>query len=479
MILLNNLVANFAGPPKRKVVNGREYLIVPLTMIVPGVLSGSKGPLLYPKEEIARDPGAWDGVPLTIDHPYDPATGSPLSINGPGVRERQVVGVVQRSRIAKDGKLVADGWFDVERTRSIAPRILNDISAGRPVEISTGLFTTNEPAPLGSRYNDRPYDFIARDYGPDHLAVLSDEVGACSIRDGCGANVANNRPKRKRKPSCSCSHNRGTTVNDYQLPTSALSAVQRNVLEAGLRAICNTQRDEDIVANMGDDELVATFNEIGALDPDDDFDDEFDDEDSEIDDGVTENYDADPLLLPGELLVANDEQHGSAKYISADGTRGSTKDKFFGAISHDRIHGAAASAFHDERTNRSDDKFLPLLPDSVASSANGGPLTRKWQHGDRVKVDGLAGDSRQPQFVTRYGVVTDVNYDGFCWVSFNGHKPIRIEAKYLVSPDEQGGSLQRDGDRAENNYTDTYARNAFHGEDPLPYPGGESYRGTW
>jgi hypothetical protein len=49
------LTANFAGKVRERRMGGRDYLVAPLSLIVPGVLNGSQGPLYYPEEEIARN----------------------------------------------------------------------------------------------------------------------------------------------------------------------------------------------------------------------------------------------------------------------------------------------------------------------------------------------------------------------------------------------------------------------------------------
>jgi hypothetical protein len=41
----SSLTANAYGKARREVVNGRDFLVAPLTLIVPGVLHGSQGPL--------------------------------------------------------------------------------------------------------------------------------------------------------------------------------------------------------------------------------------------------------------------------------------------------------------------------------------------------------------------------------------------------------------------------------------------------
>ncbi len=179
------LAANaVASRPRRAMHEGREFLVASATLIVPGVLNGSKGPGYYPPEEVDLNSSAWNHVPIVVYHPTDPVSGAHVSANSPGVLERQGIGELRQCKY--DGKLRAETWFDVEKTRRVDPRILNSLRAGKQVELSTGLFTDSEPAPLGSHHNGRPYTWIARNHQPDHLAVLPDQVGACSIRDGCG-----------------------------------------------------------------------------------------------------------------------------------------------------------------------------------------------------------------------------------------------------------------------------------------------------
>ena len=164
-------------------MNGRDYIVAPLTLIVPGVLNGSKGALYYPPEEVSRDPDVWNGVPIVVYHPT--RNGVHVSARDPDVLDKQGIGMVLRSKAG--GKLTAEGWFDVEATRRVDNRVLQALEAGSRMELSTGLFTENEPA--RGTFNGKPYDAIARNYKPDHLAILPDQVGACSVNDGCGVMV--------------------------------------------------------------------------------------------------------------------------------------------------------------------------------------------------------------------------------------------------------------------------------------------------
>lgn len=184
MTTLAMLTLNRVGPVRRERVDGADYLLAPLTLIVPGVLAGSNGALLYRPDDVRRSAPAWANVPLTIGHPTDPA-GRHLSANSPGVKS---VGRVTAPTVTPDGRLTAVGRFDVAALRQQNPALLRRLERGEPVECSTGLFLDKTPAPSGATYNGRLYSWVATSYRPDHLAVLPNEKGACALTDGCGVN---------------------------------------------------------------------------------------------------------------------------------------------------------------------------------------------------------------------------------------------------------------------------------------------------
>lgn len=153
---------------------GREFWVVPISMIVPGVLNGSKGPLYYPPEEVSRYPDLWDFKPILIGH---------QNTKDKEVMNRTYVGLLQNTRF--DKKLISDGWFDVIRTSMLSPTLHNNLLNGIPFEVSTGLSVDIDTV-QNQEHEGKVYIGIARNYRPDHLAVLLDAVGACSIQDGCG-----------------------------------------------------------------------------------------------------------------------------------------------------------------------------------------------------------------------------------------------------------------------------------------------------
>jgi hypothetical protein len=182
--MLEHVVANISGQTRREIFKGREHIVAPLSLVVVGVLNGSRGPLFYPREELARHPSVWNGIPIVVYHPI--LNGKPISAQDPDVLNKQSIGVVLRSRMVGD-KLVAEGWFDIELMQSVDKRVLNSLDRNEPIELSTGLVTDTEPGE--GVFNGVEYSGIAKNYQPDHLAILPDMVGACSIKDGCGVLV--------------------------------------------------------------------------------------------------------------------------------------------------------------------------------------------------------------------------------------------------------------------------------------------------
>jgi hypothetical protein len=180
---MTRLVSNAKAKVQRREVHGRQYLVAPITILAPGVLNGSKGALYYPPDEIARDHEAWNGIPILINH--STRDGAAVSARCPDVLASQEVGRVFNSRITKQGRQVVDGWFDADALKRVSAGVYDKLMRGTPVSVSTGLFTENEVAE-GRDHKGRSYSYVARAYRPDHLAVLPDQPGACSIEDGCG-----------------------------------------------------------------------------------------------------------------------------------------------------------------------------------------------------------------------------------------------------------------------------------------------------
>lgn len=173
------LVANISGKTRAEIVDGVEYIVAPVTMIVPGVLNGNRGPLLYEIDDIRDTVEAWNGVPLLYEHPLHSSGATEEDV------EKQGLGVVKNASV--NGKLTAEAWFNKNRTQSVKPEVLAKLSKNEPFELSTGLGTSVEVK--NGEHEGKEYKGIARNYKPDHLAVFLEGTGACSRKDGCGVLV--------------------------------------------------------------------------------------------------------------------------------------------------------------------------------------------------------------------------------------------------------------------------------------------------
>lgn len=182
-----SLTANLSlkSGTRSEFLHGREYLVAHATLIVPGVLNGSQGALLYTSKDVNSNPEVWNGIPAVLNHPVDSDTGLALSGRNPRVLNEYGLGWVFNAYA--DGKLRSEVWFDVENTKRISPQTLAKLKRGEPVELSTGLYTRNQPKQ--GWFKGVPYSGIARNYRPDHLAILDTQQGACSNGDGCGVLV--------------------------------------------------------------------------------------------------------------------------------------------------------------------------------------------------------------------------------------------------------------------------------------------------
>lgn len=161
--------------------DGKEYYIAPVVMLKEGVHNGSGGPMYYPPEEIAKSVGAWNGVPVTLDHPK--AGDMPCSANSPTMLTKHKVGRIFNA-VYDNGDLKAEVWLETAKLKELAPGVLDLVMTSGRLPVSTGLFTDDQ-AEVGD-WNGEDYVGTVHNFRPDHLALLPNSDGACSWADGCG-----------------------------------------------------------------------------------------------------------------------------------------------------------------------------------------------------------------------------------------------------------------------------------------------------
>lgn len=166
---------------REEVLEGKKYWAVPMVMLVEGVHGGSTGPLFYPQEELAKTPEVWNHKPVVVEHPV--WEGRAVSACEPVILNSRKVGLVLNTKW-EGGKLKAEAWLDVLKARQVDGRVVEWVEQGKVMEVSTGLFVDLEEKE--GEWNGERYWAVAKNYRPDHLALLPGGVGACSVADGAG-----------------------------------------------------------------------------------------------------------------------------------------------------------------------------------------------------------------------------------------------------------------------------------------------------
>jgi len=184
------LVLNDIDTVERRELNGREHLVAPVTAM--RAMNLHRG--YVPEAEIAKSVSAWNGTPITLNHPHD-ADGNIVSANSPEVAEKTWLGHFFNAT-KEDDTLQGEIWLDIQNAKDIggdATQILNKLEADNEVSVSTSYFGDRlEPGTYDGEYRDT----VRGNIRPDHLAILPNKSGRCSVEDGCmaGAPAANAVP---------------------------------------------------------------------------------------------------------------------------------------------------------------------------------------------------------------------------------------------------------------------------------------------
>ena len=193
MLKVNVQLSNYKV--SRRKYNGKDYMIIPVTMMVEGVHNGSQGPILHEIGELGKIPESYNGIPIVINHPVN-GEGAAIPANSPEVLEDCSVGIVFGS-FTEDAALKAQAWLEELKLQEKYPDLYERIDDGEEVEVSLGVFTDNTEE-LGE-WNGESFIAKAKNHRPDHLALLPNSVGACSLKDGCGLGVNSKDVKKSDK----------------------------------------------------------------------------------------------------------------------------------------------------------------------------------------------------------------------------------------------------------------------------------------
>lgn len=179
------LVTNEIDPDsiRTETFQGREFLVAPVVPIRAMNLDGG----YVPRDHVKKTAKAWNGTPVTLNHPTD-ENGRIVSANSPDVAEKTWLGHVFNNTPVDDGEMTkGEIWIDIANARELggeAEQVVDDLQSGNPVSVSTSYFGDRLPA---GNYDGEHRDQVVGNLRPDHLALLPNKEGKCSIEDGCVA----------------------------------------------------------------------------------------------------------------------------------------------------------------------------------------------------------------------------------------------------------------------------------------------------
>lgn len=190
---MERLVVNLSGSTRKETLHGRTYTVAPMVMLTEGVHPGSNGPLLYTANELRKTPAVWNHKPIVVYHPT--ANGQHVSACSPEILATRQVGLIMNTKYVKKvaangttpaqpGKLTAEAWIEDSLAANVDNRVVTALTNNTMMELSTGVFTDNDNT--AGEFSGKKYVGSTTNYRPDHLALLPDKKGACSIADGAG-----------------------------------------------------------------------------------------------------------------------------------------------------------------------------------------------------------------------------------------------------------------------------------------------------
>lgn len=241
-------------------LRGQEHVVVPVVMLVEGVIQGALAevPELALASEFGSNPTAWNGCPVPVTHPQ--RAGVYVSAGNPNVWGAEVIGFLFNTGL-QDKSLCSEIW--INRTwaeESGFDDVLNALEGGEVMEVSTGLFAN--VVEVQGVHDGETYGGVWTNVVPDHLALLPNSIGACSVEMGAGTNrtpsvnMADFAIEKIRTTGKNAqrlmSINQSVTKEPDKMPTStpAPSLLQRVLGTLNTEGVELSDKDKQFKANL-------------------------------------------------------------------------------------------------------------------------------------------------------------------------------------------------------------------------------------
>ena len=159
--------------------NGRDVVIVPSATLPDDVVMNG---IMYPAAEIEASYKSLERSPAPFGHPT--INEKFVSARDPEGLALGWIGAWNENVRRENGRVFIDKVIDVETANQSAngKAVLEAVNKGTPIHTSTGLYCMMEAV----ANKDLPYKNIARSIVFDHDAILLNEVGAATPKQGVG-----------------------------------------------------------------------------------------------------------------------------------------------------------------------------------------------------------------------------------------------------------------------------------------------------
>ena len=177
LLAANATITNVA---QRKELDGVAHMVIPVVALKEGILNN----IFYPAEEIQAFCSSVEWGACTHQSScYQ--RGFRFRLIRQHLRKLLTLGNFSMP-FFDDGKLKGELWLNIDKAERLGfTEIIEHFDDGLMMEVSTGLFT--EIQSQDGLFGADSYKSIATNIRPDHIALLPNDKGACSIEDGCGA----------------------------------------------------------------------------------------------------------------------------------------------------------------------------------------------------------------------------------------------------------------------------------------------------
>ena len=162
------------------------HLIVPVVALRESVIHACNAAQaeFVPLATLADTVQRWPGRPVMLGHPMK--DGKPVAAQE--FIDSHSFGQIAAARIS-GSKLHMDIHIDPFKAKKVgAGRILERLRNNEICEVSVGCHVVTDKQP--GVFDGEPYGCSWQSISPDHLAILENKAGACSVAAGCGTRAA-------------------------------------------------------------------------------------------------------------------------------------------------------------------------------------------------------------------------------------------------------------------------------------------------